>query len=497
MHRTILYSSLVLASLSAAGAAPGRTPEAHLLLPYFEVSLTGHEEKTFFSIVNRSKNEVDATARVYTNWAIPVLEAEIRLKGKGALQVSLDDWILAGRLPGGETVCPGGDDCPELAHLRAALAGRPSATTGLYYGSALESGVATGFVTITAEGGTASDVLWGDYFYADPSESFAQGQRLVRLDPDLGAADLCRRHTVRFLEGGGFSGGTKLTIWNWDGVEGRPSEVPDPRFELGEARIDVYSQEGDLLERIRELPVLPAQAIRVSDLDLRRPFGWLDLATSGSSSVSGLYRAQGRFSVGVPSWCQSCDPCDENSSCFEPESPECAPACIPPRLGIAGSTQGEVGSELSLTYGAWGSPPVQVTVSDLPYGLVHESPRIFGIPALATSFTIRAKNECGSDEATIRIRPPVSYSTYLRVINEVINDDGGTATVSDFRLYIDDREVQSGAYNPVEPGIHTVSEQNLPGYETVSFRGGCDAAGRVTLVSGDDKVCIITNDDLP
>lgn len=496
-----LFTSFVLASLaSVAVAEPAPTPESHLLLPYFEVALEGRGEATFFSLVNASSREVGLNAKVYTNWAIPVLEVEIRLAGKEVLQVDLHDWIAGGELPDGATVCPGGeDDCLELTHLRAALAGDPSTIDGLYYGSEVEPGLATGFVTIVSDGRflAESDVLWGDYFYSDPTESFAQGQRLVRHEPELAGADLCRRHSVRFLDGGAFSGGTKLTVWNWDGVEGEPSERPEPPFELGQARLDVYGQDGRLIDVLPALPVLPAQTIRVSDLDLRHGFGWIDLATSESSSVAGFYRAMGRFSVGVPSWCLPCDPCDENGACYEPGRAECAAAsCFPPRISIDGSDRGEVGRELSLTYTVWGTTRAQVDVSELPFGLVHESPKIFGVPALATSFTIRAKNECGIAQETIDIRPPVSSSTYLRVVKEVVNDDGGTASVADFPLFIDGRRVESGFRNPVEPGHHTVSEENVPGYETVSWRGDCDAAGRVTLVPGDDKICILTSDDL-
>lgn len=498
MTKSTIATLLLTALASAVSADPAPTGESRLLLPYFEVSLAGRAQTAFFSIVNTTDRELELTAKVYTNWAIPVLEVDVVLTGKQVLQVDLHDWLLSGRLPGGDTVCAdGGADCLDLTHLQAALAGRPSTIDGLYYASELERGLATGFVTITAADGFLSEGLWGDYFNADPAERFAHGQRLMRLEPGLPAADLCRRHSIRFLEGGGFSGGTKLTLWSWDGNEGQPSQTPEPGTEPGEARIDVYSQQGELLEVLTGLPVLAAQSIRASDLGVDRPFGWFDLRTPGSSAVSGLYRAQGGFSAGVRSSCLPCDPCDQDGACYDPGHSSCAASCLPPRLTVAGTTQGEVGNELSLTYAAAGSPQPFVTVSELPFGLVHQSPKIFGIPALATSFTIRAKNKCGIEEKTIRIRPTVSFATSLRVVKEVVNDDGGTATADDFPLFIDGIQVQNGFQTPVSPGTHTVSEQNLPGYQAVGFRGDCDAAGRVTLAPGDDKVCILASDDVP
>ena len=154
-------------------------------------------------------------------------------------------------------MCASGEkDCLDLLHIQQALAGKRSPMTDLYYSTVLEEGVATGFVTFKADNGflPESDVLWGDYFYTDPIQNFAQGERLVRLEPDLACADLCFRHSVRFLEGGAFTGGTKLTVWSWDGVPNEPSQFPNPPFQLDQATLDVYNQQGDLISVVPSRP---------------------------------------------------------------------------------------------------------------------------------------------------------------------------------------------------------------------------------------------------
>ena len=503
MFKKMLFSFLslmVLASVVVAEPAP--TPESHLLLPYFEVSLEGLEQMTFLSFVNSGNDTIFLTAKLYSNWAVPMLEVPIQLQGREVKSINLHEWVMNGNLTANEKVCSdGSNDCMELTHLQEALSGQPSTMTQLYYGSVVEEGVATGFITIEADNGflPESDVLWGDYFYSDPVENFAQGQRLVRLEPDLSCADLCYRHSIRFLEGGGFSGGTKLTIWNWDGQERVPSEFPEPQFLLGQTSIDVYNEKGDLIDVVPQVALLPSQTLLVSDLNLDKSVGWIDLTTEQKSTVSGFYRAMGRFSVGVPAWCLPCDPCKLNSPCYEAGHPECtSQVCIPAEVRVYGDGRGRVNSPFSLEYRIFGSAEVTVDVSNLPDGLIHSNSRIAGIPNEEKDFTITVTNDCGQDEVTIPIDPDGGGSTTtLTVIKEVINDDGGTATVDQFELFIDNQSVTSGQPETVAPGTYTVSEINLPGYTAGAWTGDCNAAGRVTLAGGDRKTCRIVNDDQP
>jgi len=83
----------------------------------------------------------------------------------------------------------------------------------------------------------------------------------------------------------------------------------------------------------------------------------------------------------------------------------------------------------------------------------------------------------------------------LTVIKEIVNDDNGTSTVEDFTLLVDGDEIDSGEENEFDPGDYTVSETGPDGYEA-TFSGDCDENGDITLEDGDDKICIITNDDV-
>ncbi|MBI4079711.1 lamin tail domain-containing protein [Candidatus Kaiserbacteria bacterium] len=84
----------------------------------------------------------------------------------------------------------------------------------------------------------------------------------------------------------------------------------------------------------------------------------------------------------------------------------------------------------------------------------------------------------------------------LRVTKIVINDDSGTATTSDFALFIDGETTTSGVFADVTVGTHVVSEASTSTY-TATFGGACDSSGNVTLAAGDRVECIITNDDNP
>ena len=90
----------------------------------------------------------------------------------------------------------------------------------------------------------------------------------------------------------------------------------------------------------------------------------------------------------------------------------------------------------------------------------------------------------------------------LTVVKVVLNDDDGTATTTDFALFVNSTRISSGATMSLPPGSHVVSEATTTvtvGTTTVqyvqSFSGDCDAAGNVTLGVGDNKICTITNDD--
>src|SRR3989338_3015750 len=84
----------------------------------------------------------------------------------------------------------------------------------------------------------------------------------------------------------------------------------------------------------------------------------------------------------------------------------------------------------------------------------------------------------------------------IRVNKVVVNDNGGTKVIADFPLFVNTTAVTSGVVNTFSPGTYTVSETNQPGY-TATISGNCSASGSVTLAAGENKVCTITNNDVP
>lgn len=86
-------------------------------------------------------------------------------------------------------------------------------------------------------------------------------------------------------------------------------------------------------------------------------------------------------------------------------------------------------------------------------------------------------------------------TTTIKVINTVINDNGGTKQVSNFPLFVGNTSVTSGVAKIVAPGTYTVSQTNQPGYTASVWGGDCAANGTVTLSAGQNKTCTITNND--
>jgi fimbrial isopeptide formation D2 family protein/uncharacterized repeat protein (TIGR01451 family) len=82
----------------------------------------------------------------------------------------------------------------------------------------------------------------------------------------------------------------------------------------------------------------------------------------------------------------------------------------------------------------------------------------------------------------------------LTVTKIVINDNGGTAEVADFPLFIDGNATSSGSPVSVNAGLHTVSETGDTDY-AATIGGDCAADGSVSIALGQSKSCTITNND--
>ncbi|OGF65263.1 hypothetical protein A2Z53_03235 [Candidatus Giovannonibacteria bacterium RIFCSPHIGHO2_02_42_15] len=86
----------------------------------------------------------------------------------------------------------------------------------------------------------------------------------------------------------------------------------------------------------------------------------------------------------------------------------------------------------------------------------------------------------------------------LTVNKVIITDNGGNETINSFQLSVVGTvvtDVTSGVANQFVEGSYVVTETGVSGYQA-TFSGDCNAAGQITLASGDSKTCTITNNDI-
>jgi hypothetical protein len=303
-------------------------PAATLLLPYFEVSPCNDPNgvTTLFSVNNASATAVLAHVVVWGDLSVPVLDFNIYLTGYDVQTINMRDIICGGTLPRtasagqdpSDTISPHGAFSQDInfascsgqlpppplpasftAHLQAALTGNFSAVINGCAGQKLGDNVARGYVTVDTvsnctlrfpfdpgyfvSGGqgdaTNQNVLWGDYFYVNPGQNFAQGETLVHIeasasDPQTSvsgqytfygryvgwnAADnrepLTTNFAGRFVNGGAFDGGTSWLCWRdskTNGPAGQPPfaftcpAVPGSRpnwYPLGQEGVVIFDEE--------------------------------------------------------------------------------------------------------------------------------------------------------------------------------------------------------------------------------------------------------------
>ena len=121
-------------------------------------------------------------------------------------------------------------------------------------------------------------------------------------------------------------------------------------------------------------------------------------------------------------------------------------------------------------------------------------------PSTTTTYTGTATGSGGSATCSATVTTSQSNNPQegtINVIKTVINDSGGTKTVNDFPLFVNGNPVISGVTNtfPAPSIAYAVTETGNANY-TRTFSGGCDSSGNLTLVPGDNKVCIVTNNDI-
>ena len=389
MNRTLLRLAAACALLAPGSAAfagvlsgncrVGDQPAATLLYPYFETDLEHADgATTLISINNASSRPALARVVLWTDWGAPTLAFDLYLTGYDVQSLNLRD-VLRGVIPGtGPGVSPNGPlsdagavfpGCEpakqavtalDRDYLQAAHTGRP--LPGMATAQCLSSGsrgpqIATGYVTVDVvnrcsaasvgklqntpadpgyfvAGGTgvASDnnVLWGEYFYVNPSKNTSDSQTAVHIvaDPDAFSAGdytfygryvgfdsrddrapLSSLYYVRYLNGGQFSGGTDLVVWrdNRSAVTSARSCGTSPSWApLGEFQLVAFDEDENPTEipKSQAFPLavqkvhVGAEALSVSD-----NFGWMmiDLWHADSTHAQGwvgvVMNAQGRFSV--------------------------------------------------------------------------------------------------------------------------------------------------------------------------------------------------------
>ncbi len=106
---------------------------------------------------------------------------------------------------------------------------------------------------------------------------------------------------------------------------------------------------------------------------------------------------------------------------------------------------------------------------------------------------------CGAPNESVVI----TQRPHLTLVKQVVNDDGGTATPSDFTLSAvgpDTLSGAGGADGDVTAGTYTLSETNATGYTAsawVCTGTGTQSGASITLGPGESATCTITNDDDP
>ena len=389
-------------------------PAATLLVPYFEVDLgNANGITTLFSINNASAATQLAHVTVWSDASIPVLDFDVYLTGYDVQTINLRDILVGGILPqtgfglntagtAPPALVPGsprgafslakvnfpncnGTNAPPvppvyarpaisasfLSHLQALLTGKRSPVDNTCAGINHGDNVARGYITIDdvnscsllfpsstgyfISGGLGiadnDNVLWGDVFYVNPGENFADGDTLVHVEADATifstpgeytfygryvagtAADnrepLATTFATRYINGGAFTGGTTLRVWRDSKFPPGFSCTTGPNYgELFENQIVSFDEfenprtvitggpSGEPTPGAQCTFCDEAQAVRVggTSLPTNADFGWLYLnlnhATTLDAALGPGYinvaqawvitkmDANGRFSVG-------------------------------------------------------------------------------------------------------------------------------------------------------------------------------------------------------
>jgi hypothetical protein len=246
------------------------------------------------------------------------------------------------------------------AHLKALLTGKRSSLDNSCAGRNYGDNIARGYITVDdanacslqfpstpnyfVSGGLGiagnDNVLWGDYFYLDLAQNFAQGETLVHIKADAtvlntpgeytfygryiggSAADnrepLPTSFATRYANGGEFTGSTRLIVWRDAKTRPGVSCTSGPNFgSLDEAQVVDFDEEENVGSDCRACGYFPDETQKV-DVGISFPvsfdFGWLYLNLNHTGPfdsslgpgyvdvaqawVETIMESEGRFSVG-------------------------------------------------------------------------------------------------------------------------------------------------------------------------------------------------------
>ena len=93
---------------------------------------------------------------------------------------------------------------------------------------------------------------------------------------------------------------------------------------------------------------------------------------------------------------------------------------------------------------------------------------------------------------TITNEEKLAYVT----VNKTVINHGGTKTSASFAPYkVGSTTVTLGALTPINSGSYVITEATDTNYLT-TYSGGCFTNGSITLLSGDSKTCMLTNEEI-
>jgi len=311
MLKRLLITTLILtgSTLGASAVLAEPTPTSDLLLPYFEVDLTGFQRTTVFTVTNDDpERSVEVEIAVHSNWGIRMQEVEVVLEPKQTRGFNLRDWLLLGELPQPDgtlaALAP-----QQLNHVKSALAGQQSPLDQMYYATEVVPDLAVGYLTIRAKGANRDNILWGNFYIIDPEEDAAQGDVLVDINPAHECHDLCNLHLLFFLEGGVFDGGTEIIVWNPG--QGQPQASADAVVEVAGLNRVVRDLEGEVLFSDTQ-GLMATQTVTMEELINLARSGSMELETVGpvgsgrkvDSFIGIRYGAEQRYSAALQAWCR-------------------------------------------------------------------------------------------------------------------------------------------------------------------------------------------------